>query len=53
VAVGQDPEAAFARLETVERLAQVTLLAEVAAGRGAVDAATLRDLASRSQSSSE
>lgn len=53
VTVGADAESAFARLETVERLAQVTLLAEVAAGRGAVDAATLRDLASRSQSSSE
>lgn len=33
VTVGADLEGAFARMQTVERLAQVTLLAEMAAGR--------------------
>ena len=47
VAVGADAEAAFGRLETVERLAQVTLLAEIAAGRSGLDAAVLRDLIAR------
>jgi len=47
VAVGVDLETAFGRLETVERLAQVTLLAEIAAGRGTLDTATLRDLTGR------
>jgi L-fuculose-phosphate aldolase len=44
VTVGSDLETAFGRLETVERLAQVTLLAEIAAGRSGLDAATLRGL---------
>ncbi|MCB1184507.1 class II aldolase/adducin family protein [bacterium] len=44
VAYGADLAGAFARLETVERLAQVTLLAEAAAGRSPVDAATLEKL---------
>ncbi|MHA1153462.1 MAG: class II aldolase/adducin family protein, partial [Alphaproteobacteria bacterium] len=42
VAMGVDLRAAFALVETVERLAQVTLLAEVAAGRSPVDEHTLR-----------
>ncbi|MFN2371783.1 MAG: class II aldolase/adducin family protein [Candidatus Krumholzibacteriia bacterium] len=44
VTVGPDLETAFARLETVERLAQVTLLAELAAGGRALDGAALQDL---------
>jgi len=44
VTVGVDLGKAFALLETVERLAQVTLLAEVAAGGASVDAATLARL---------
>ena len=47
VTVGPDPETAFGRLETVERLAQVTLLAEVAAGRSGLDRATLDSLVGR------
>lgn len=47
VAVGPDLETAFARLETAERLAQVTLLAELAAGRGAPDLRALRALLER------
>ncbi len=47
VAVGPDLETAFGRLETVERLAQVTLLSELAAGRGDLDPALLRDLLGR------
>ncbi len=42
VTMGVDLCAAFALLETVERLAQVTLLAEVAAGRSPIDDQTLR-----------
>ncbi len=42
VTMGVDLRAAFALVETVERLAQVTLLAEVAAGRSQVDEHTLR-----------
>ena len=42
VAMGVDLRAAFALVETVERLAQVTLLAEVAAGHSPVDEHTLR-----------
>ena len=44
VAVGQDLQAAFSLLETVERLAQVTLLAEAAEGRSSLEAAVLRKL---------
>lgn len=44
VTVGADLRTAFALLETVERLAQVTLLAEVAAGRSPIDEHTLRML---------
>lgn len=44
VTVGEDLQAAFALLETVERLAQVTLLSEAAAGRSGLDAETLRRL---------
>lgn len=51
VCMGADLQAAFALLETVERLAQVTMLAEVAAGRSPVDAATLRLLQERGRSS--
>ncbi len=47
VTMGVDLRAAFALLETVERLAQVTLLADVAAGGSPVDAATLRLLQER------
>ncbi len=47
VAVGPDLETAFARLETVERLAQVTLLAEVAAGRSDLEPGALRALLAR------
>ena len=47
VAVGPDPETAFARLETVERLAQVTLLTELAAGRSDLDGGVLADLLKR------
>ena len=47
VTMGTDLRAAFALLETVERLAQVTLLAEVAAGQNSVDAETLRLLQER------
>ena len=52
VAMGADLAAAFAMLETVERLAQVTLLAEVAAGHSPVDPATLRLLRERGGSGS-
>jgi ribulose-5-phosphate 4-epimerase/fuculose-1-phosphate aldolase len=48
--MGADLTAAFALLETVERLAQVTLLAEVAAGRQPIDAQTLRLLQERGPS---
>lgn len=41
VAVGSDLRAAFATLQTVERLAQVTLLAEIAAGKCPLDEATV------------
>jgi len=51
VAMGIDLRTAFALLETVERLAQVTLLSEVAAGRSPVDAHTLRLLQERNPSS--
>ena len=51
VTVGPDPESAFGRLETVERLAQVTLLAEIAAGRSGLDSAVLRDLIARATQS--
>jgi L-fuculose-phosphate aldolase len=44
VAAGPDLAAAFDLLETVERLAQVTLLAEAAAGHSSVDPAVLRRL---------
>lgn len=44
VAVGRDLQAAFALLQTVERLAQVTLLAEMAAGSCGLDAETRRGL---------
>jgi L-fuculose-phosphate aldolase len=44
VTVGADLSAAFNLLETGERLAQVTLLAEVAAGTSSVDPETLRKL---------
>lgn len=37
VTVGRDLEQAFDRMETVERLAQVTLLSELAAGRSDLD----------------
>ncbi len=47
VTLGSDLPGAFALLETVERLAQVTLLAEVAAGRSPIDEATLRLLQQR------
>jgi L-fuculose-phosphate aldolase len=50
VCMGADLTAAFALLETVERLAQVTLLAEVAAGRQPIDAQTLRLLQERGPS---
>lgn len=42
VTMGADLAAAFALLETVERLAQVTLLSEVAAGQSSLDPQTLR-----------
>jgi len=41
VTVGLDLRAAFNLLETVERLAQVTLLAEAAAGRSSIDPAVM------------
>jgi len=44
VTVGTDLLSAFSLLETVERLAQVTLLAEVAAGKSGVDPEILRKL---------
>lgn len=44
VTMGPDLGSAFDLLETVERLAQVTLLAEAAAGRPGVDPALLRKL---------
>ena len=44
VTVGVDLMAAFRLLETVERLAQVTLLAELASGRSSIDPAVLRKL---------
>lgn len=44
VAVGADLQAAFSLLETTERLAQVTLLAEAAEGRSSLDAAVMRKL---------
>jgi L-fuculose-phosphate aldolase len=44
VTVGADLQAAFNLLETTERLAQVTLLAEAAEGRSCLDAAALRKL---------
>ena len=44
VTVGPDLQAAFYLLETVERLAQVTLLAEVAAGYSSLDPQVLRKL---------
>ncbi|MEN8007261.1 MAG: class II aldolase/adducin family protein [Candidatus Krumholzibacteriota bacterium] len=44
VTVGADLPSAFNLLETVERLAQVTLLAEAAAGNSCLDPATLRNL---------
>ena len=44
VTVGKDLADAFQLLETVERLAQVTLLAEVAAGKASVDPALLGNL---------
>jgi L-fuculose-phosphate aldolase len=47
VAVGGDLESAFALLETVERLAQVTLLSDAAAGRAGLDPETLRRLQER------
>ena len=47
VTMGADLRAAFALLETVERLAQVTLLSEVAAGQSPIDAQTLRLLQER------
>ena len=47
LAVGPDLATAFARLETVERLAQVTLLAEVALGRSSLDPAALTSLLAR------
>jgi len=47
VAVGRDLRLAFALLETVERLAQVTLLAEVAAGNSPVNEETLKLLRDR------
>ena len=53
VAVGPDLESAFGRLETVERLAQVTLLAEVAAGRSHLDRGALQDLLRRGGQPSE
>jgi L-fuculose-phosphate aldolase len=52
VTMGRDLRGAFALLETVERLAQVTLLSEVAAGQSPVDAHTLRLLQERGGSSS-
>ena len=52
VAMGRDLSAAFAVLETVERLAQVTLLSEVAAGRSPLDDHTLRLLQDRGGSAS-
>ena len=52
VTMGTDLEAAFAVLETVERLAQVTLLSEVAAGQQPLDEQTLRLLQERGGSSS-
>ena len=47
VTVGPDLATAFARLETVERLAQVTLLAELAAGRSRLAPEVLARLMSR------
>ena len=44
VTVAADPGAAFSLLETVERLAQVTLLAEVAAGQRDISPDRLRAL---------
>jgi L-fuculose-phosphate aldolase len=44
VTVGADLQAAYRLLETVERLAQVTLLSEVASGRTSIDPAVLRQL---------
>lgn len=44
VAVGRDLKAAFALLQTVERLAQVTLLSEMAAGCCGLDEEVRRDL---------
>jgi L-fuculose-phosphate aldolase len=44
VTVGKNLKAAFQLLETVERLAQVTLLSEAAAGKTNIDAAVLRGL---------
>ena len=45
VTLGEDLEQAYALMETVERLAQVTLLAEVAAGRRSLTPEDLRHLA--------
>jgi len=44
VTVGPDLGDAFSLMETVERLAQVTLLAEAAAGVSSIDPAVLRQL---------
>ena len=44
VTVGVDLKSAFMLLETVERLAQVTLLSEAAQGRSSLDARTLSRL---------
>ena len=48
VAVGQTLREAFQLLQTVERLAQVTLLSEMAAGRCGLNQETLRELVDRS-----
>jgi L-fuculose-phosphate aldolase len=47
VALGKNLTEAFHLLQTVERLAQVTLLAEMAAGCGGLDEATRRNLLER------
>jgi len=44
VTMGRDLAAAFDLMETVERLAQVTLLSEVASGQSNMDEPTLRNL---------
>ncbi|MFT5234586.1 MAG: L-fuculose-phosphate aldolase [Candidatus Krumholzibacteriia bacterium] len=50
VTMGSDLAAAFALMETVERLAQVTLLKELAAGESTIDPAKLEQLSKNDHS---